>query len=93
MTNPNALHLGDRVLLRIAVGHEDRRDLRIDDATCPACIVRRGHRHERGCRLEQCPSCHDRLADCGCADQAGPFLEVDAHQHPTSRGRAPGFGA
>jgi len=69
-------------ILRVPHGHE--RPYTFLGSHCPQCGVRRGHHHDPGCPLEECPACRQRLAECDCLLPTGPVSET-----PGCQGEAP----
>ena len=37
-----------------------------ENERCPVCHVIRGAFHHKGCYVERCPRCGQRLVSCGC---------------------------
>src|SRR5262245_45449915 len=60
----------------------------IMNRTCPDCHTQPGHLHDRGCDVEQCPSCGGQLISC-CCDGLG-IGEVPDDDRLRWTGRWPG---
>lgn len=50
---------------RIRIG-EEAKSVVDADGECPVCAREDGEYHEEGCPKEECPRCHDLLAECDC---------------------------
>ncbi len=62
----NCVELKEGLFWRIRFGEEVTSPAVGVPPTCPSCHTRVGLFHLSGCRGEECPRCHERLAGCLC---------------------------